>query len=306
MERIQEKSLEIQRWPRVRKTRDFLAKKMHHICRFVIALYCANYILTELQLWSLDTRGSRTFPYFIGLILPASFLVAFNLELRFSGLFLILFAFYHSGEVVLVQLGYAWEGYGFYFNELMVKRIAVTGCLALVYGRYLLDTKGDESAGITGLLLESRTDTMASKHSGLLLLARLFMAILFLWVGFGEIKRQLASVTTDAEGHTHHQRPEGDGHDEVWAKVAQFFLSMPFTIGLFTKTVAPLLSMVCFAEAVVQWQFWSSSAYRLGIGYTIHAREHFFVNVAVAGGLLLLQSYGAGKYSADAYLKKNE
>lgn len=38
----------------------------------------------------------------------------------------------------------------------------------------------------------------------------------------------------------------------------------------------------------------------------MHSREHFFVNMATAGGLLLLQTFGAGKYSVDAMLKKNE
>ena len=33
-------------------------------------------------------------------------------------------------------------------------------------------------------------------------------------------------------------------------------------------------------------------------------REHFAVNVAVAGGLLLLQDLGGGRYTVDAWLKK--
>lgn len=34
-----------------------------------------------------------------------------------------------------------------------------------------------------------------------------------------------------------------------------------------------------------------------------HVRSHFFTNVGVAGGLLLLQSFGPGRYSVDAVLK---
>lgn len=38
--------------------------------------------------------------------------------------------------------------------------------------------------------------------------------------------------------------------------------------------------------------------------FQLHVRSHFFTNVGVAGGLLLLQTFGAGKYSVDAILKK--
>jgi len=38
--------------------------------------------------------------------------------------------------------------------------------------------------------------------------------------------------------------------------------------------------------------------------FQLHVRSHFFTNVGVAGGLLLLQGFGAGKYSVDALMKK--
>jgi|EP01047_Picozoa_sp_COSAG01_P047265 uncharacterized membrane protein YphA (DoxX/SURF4 family) len=38
----------------------------------------------------------------------------------------------------------------------------------------------------------------------------------------------------------------------------------------------------------------------------MHAREHFVVNVSVAGGLILLRNFGAGRFSVDAMLKKTE
>ena len=45
---------------------------------------------------------------------------------------------------------------------------------------------------------------------------------------------------------------------------------------------------------------------QLHAGYILHAREHFFVNVGVAGGVTLLTVIGAGKYTVDQLLKKNE
>ena len=38
----------------------------------------------------------------------------------------------------------------------------------------------------------------------------------------------------------------------------------------------------------------------------IHYREHFVTNIATAGGLLLLQKIGGGKYTVDALLKKQD
>jgi uncharacterized membrane protein YphA (DoxX/SURF4 family) len=45
---------------------------------------------------------------------------------------------------------------------------------------------------------------------------------------------------------------------------------------------------------------------QLNIGYKIHAREHFTVNVGVAGALIMFAYIGAGKYTVDNYLKKTE
>jgi uncharacterized membrane protein YphA (DoxX/SURF4 family) len=92
----------------------------------------------------------------------------------------------------------------------------------------------------------------------------------------------------------------------VWAKLLQFAFSLPLVVGLFNKQVCGALSLVCLCEALICWQFWSAASAHLGIGYTIHAREHFCVNVAVSGGLLLLQGFGAGHYSLDHYRKKTE
>jgi len=45
---------------------------------------------------------------------------------------------------------------------------------------------------------------------------------------------------------------------------------------------------------------------QLNIGYRIHAREHFMVNIGVAGALIMFAYMGPGKYSVDAYMKKRD
>ncbi len=40
--------------------------------------------------------------------------------------------------------------------------------------------------------------------------------------------------------------------------------------------------------------------------YAAHVRLHFVTNLAVCGGLLLLQGFGAGRYTVDELLKKKD
>lgn len=64
-----------------------------------------------------------------------------------------------------------------------------------------------------------------------------------------------------------------------------------------------LVGVSLLTEALIQWQFWSTE---LGVRYAMHARDHFMVNVGVSGGMFLLANFGAGQYSVDQWLKKNE
>lgn len=266
-------------------------------------------------------RCAQEFPFATLIMIPSTFMVMANVLVGYAGYVLMAAAAIYSGETVWSQANMWWAGYGIYFNELMVKRLALVGCTAMVLGRHLLELNAKHTAGFAGLLLEESKDTMEKKRPFVLLIARLLISLLFLFVGITEINRQLSPPIHHGKlhmlflrdiinmwmwffcyscvacisllllvvtGHAHH-RPPGDGHDEIWAKMMQFALSIPLSVGLFTKGVSRVLSFVCLLEALICWQFWSQSAHNLGIGYAIHAREHFIVNVAVSGGLLLLQ-----------------
>jgi uncharacterized membrane protein YphA (DoxX/SURF4 family) len=74
-------------------------------------------------------------------------------------------------------------------------------------------------------------------------------------------------------------------------------------VGYQVSIVSRLLALVLVIEAFVAWSWWTSA---LSLGYVIHAREHFYVNIGTAGGILLLSFLGAGKYSVDALLKKKD
>lgn len=286
--------------PKVVKVYAFFAEYIHIYCRFVIAAYFLNFAATEVQIWSYNDDG---FPFATLLIVPCALLLMFNVQVKWTGYLLMGVAGFHSAQTIYDTLQMFRAGHGLYFNELMVKRLAMLGCLAMVLGRALLENDAKSKSTFAGLLLEDDRPSMARNRSGVLLVARLLISLLFIFVGYSEIKRQLVPIR---HGNHVHTRPEGDGHDEIWAKTLQFAFALPLCVGVYTKPVARALGVCCLLEAFVCWRFWSTVAHSLGLGYAIHAREHFTVNVAVSGGCFLLQSFGAGKYSLDAYLKKQE
>ena len=99
----------------------------------------------------------------------------------------------------------------------------------------------------------------------------------------------------------------GDGHDVVWPKAVELLLSVPFILGFETAAVSRLLASSLVLEAVYAWSWWSIPGANFSFAHhrrAIHYREHFVTNVATAGGLLLLQKIGAGKYLVDELLKK--
>ena len=60
-------------------------------------------------------------------------------------------------------------------------------------------------------------------------------------------------------------------------------------------------------EALTAWPYWAEQVHDVPtLFHSRHSKDHFATNVAVAGGLLLLQQNGAGKYTLDAWLKKKD
>lgn len=84
----------------------------------------------------------------------------------------------------------------------------------------------------------------------------------------------------------------------------ELLLALPFVLGIKTEAVSRLLAGVLMAESLVAWPFWQW--YWPSWHYAQHVRDHFFTNTAIAGGLLLLQSLGAGALTLDAALERRK
>lgn len=185
-------------------------------------------------------------------------------------------------------------------NELIMKKLALFGCTCLLVAHSVKDTVNVNA--YAGLLFEddSKPKMVGKRKSAALLASRLLMAGLFFFVGLRQLNRVVAR---DFALFT--RRPKSmyrDGHDNNWLLV-EFVLCVPLAVGYKSEWSARALALILFLEAFTCWNFWASHVFRPD-----HARSHFVTNLACGGGLLLLQAFGAGRYTVDAILmaKKKE
>ena len=97
----------------------------------------------------------------------------------------------------------------------------------------------------------------------------------------------------------------GDGHDDLRLRIPQLLLSFPLAMGLGTSHVAGTLSVLVFAEALLMWQWWRLPVLQ-DFQRFVRVSEHFTVNLAVSGTLMLLPVLGSGRFTVDQLLKKSE
>jgi len=273
-----------------------------------------NLSWTAIDIWRKFPHHSPGVPYSSFVMLVCSVAVMVNRwipRVYLFGLVLTLLAASDTGHIIYQQFVSWWfMGRELYINELMVKKFSMLGSMVmvLVNDPFFKQTIDSTTKALHGLIAKDEPRHHISRRTSvILLIVRLLISSLFLFVGYGEITRQLrsgSSVSHGGHGHAHgHQRPDGDGHNQMWLKVLQFSLCLPFVVGWKTYTAGIGLAMCLITEALVYWRWWDSN---LGLGYSYHAHDHFTVNVGVAGGLILLSSFGAGKFSVDAMLKKTE
>ena len=211
------------------------------------------------------------------------------------------------------------------FNELAMKRLSVLGSTLLLLVNTIQSRRSLAAAaavdGRDGLLFSkfgnprTQRESFSSKLKSITLaLARLALASAFLYVGWEQVSRiakkdyayyqemyangngsatKKTAVGQDALKATDYQK---DGHDSNWLLI-QFILAMPLFLGLRTKFVCRLMALSLFLEACLSWDFWNAKTFM-----PEHARTHFVVNLSCAGGMLLLQMFGAGAYSFDSWL----
>ncbi|PSC68068.1 family transcriptional regulator [Micractinium conductrix] len=242
------------------------------------------------------------FPWFsCTVLLPCAVLAALGVRVLWTASVLVAYEALDSLQLVWGSLLMLLAN-GAQPNELVMKRLAMMGCVGLVLAHSMKEQRVKISS-YAGLLLSGDSRGGARQQPGrgksaVLLLGRLLMACLFLFVGITQLQRVFARDFILARHLPHSKAWEQDGHDNNWL-LLEFVLAIPFAAGWKVGGVSRLLAATLVAEAVTCWPFWREWPTP---SYSVHVRLHFATNLGVAGGLLLLASFGAGRFTEQGHL----
>jgi putative oxidoreductase len=124
----------------------------------------------------------------------------------------------------------------------------------------------------------------------LVLVARLFLATLFLIFGYRKLRDFSGTVSQIAQLGVPLPVPA--------AAVATFMelpVAFAVAVGAFTRPAALLMFFYTLGTALIAHRYWAAPA-----AERVDSMDSFYKNVSIMGGFLLLYVTGAGKYSLDA------
>jgi len=126
-------------------------------------------------------------------------------------------------------------------------------------------------------------------RDGLLLLARVFLVALFVIFGWDKFLNFSGTVSyMDSTGLPFAALAAGS------ALVMELVVGVAILLGFYTRPLALLLAVYTLITALIGHRFWALTG-----GLRLDTVIHFYKNVSIAGGLLLLCLTGPGKYSMD-------
>ena len=141
----------------------------------------------------------------------------------------------------------------------------------------------------------SLADRLAGQtHNAVLLAGRLALGAIFVESGFGKLMNIAAFTASLAN-----RGVPGSSVLGVIGPLIEFFGGLMIVFGFGTRYAALLLILFTLVATGIAHRFWdlAEAAQR--------AQEvHFFKNVAIIGGFLLLFVTGAGRFSLDRLLRK--
>ncbi|WP_322105334.1 DoxX family protein [Paraburkholderia sp. J41] len=122
-------------------------------------------------------------------------------------------------------------------------------------------------------------------------IARLALAILFLWGGVMKLLGYAGFV-----GYLHNKGVPYAAYAAPVAAAVELLGGLALVLGVRTRAVAFLLAVYAIVTAILGHDFWNMTQASLQQDAVVH----FWKNVAIAGGFLLLTVTGAGRASVDA------
>ena len=124
----------------------------------------------------------------------------------------------------------------------------------------------------------------------LALLGRIMLSVLFITAGFGKITGFAGTV-----GYIASKGLPLPALGAVIAIMVEFGGGIAVLLGLFSRCVALVMAVFTVATAVFFHNYWSLPADQV-----MNMQIHFWKNIAIAGGFLMLAAHGAGAFSIDA------
>ncbi|MEW5297614.1 MAG: hypothetical protein WDW36_000813 [Sanguina aurantia] len=284
--------------------------------RLAVASYYVNMVAEELEVWARlkdeppvklrwpeEGFAEFKFPFLsVLLLLPAALFTACGLVQPLASLTLLAYSLVVDAVLTYNQVAAIVRG-GSRPTELMTKRLALIGATLLLVAHSLRGTAVERR--YTGLLAADERRPEGRAKSIALLVGRLLVALLLLFAGASQLSRvanrgwQLLNPPADLSKPNHYGVP--DAHDNSWV-LLQLALALPMALGWKTAEMCRLLSWSLVAEALTCWPFWAW--YWPSWYYAAHVRVHFFSNLAMAGGLVLLQCMGTGTFTIDQALQR--
>lgn len=130
-----------------------------------------------------------------------------------------------------------------------------------------------------------------SAKSLVLLVARVFLITLFLIFGFSKLTG--FEGTVQYMNMLHAPLPTLSA---MIAVVAEAFLGLLILIGFYTRPIAVLLALYTLGTAMIGHAYWHTTGNMM---QDLNTKIHFFKNMSIMGGFLLLAVAGPGAISVD-------
>jgi putative oxidoreductase len=127
-------------------------------------------------------------------------------------------------------------------------------------------------------------------HDELALLARLFLAALFVIFGWRKVLDFPGTVSQMAQ-----LRVPTPGLAAGVSTFMEVVVASAIAAGAFTRAAALLMALYTLGTALIGHRYWTMKGSQL-----IDSMDSFYKNLAIIGGFLLLYVTGAGRYSLDA------
>jgi putative oxidoreductase len=127
------------------------------------------------------------------------------------------------------------------------------------------------------------------QRDGLILVARILLMILFVISGWGKSMHLSGTVAYMAS--------EGAPLPTLAAGIAVFmelFVGISLVVGFYTRPLALIFTLFVLGTALIGHHYWTMPEPARAANML-----HFYKNLSIIGGLLLLSVTGPGKYSVD-------